>query len=161
MISRSTKPQTAESVYPYALRLLAARDYSLARMRAKILAQGVAEDDAETVLDRLQREGWLNDRRYAERFAEIALTNGRFYGSRLKMEMRRRGLESELVDDVLSALQEEFDETSELEAMVRRHSPGFSFSSATDREKRRIIAYLQRRGFGLSTILKVLRSAEQ
>lgn len=159
MISRSTKPLTAESVYPYALRLLAGRDYSLAKMRVKILAQGVAEDDAETVLARLQREGWLNDRRYAERFAEAALSNGRFFGPRLKMEMRRRGLESELVDDVLSALQEDFDEAAELEAIVQRRYPDFSFSNAPDRDKRRIIGYLQRRGFGLSTILKVLRSA--
>lgn len=161
MISKSTKPPSAESAYLYALRLLTARDYSLAKVRAKILAQGVTEDDAETALTRLQREGWLNDRRYAERFAAAALSDGRFYGQRLKMEMRRRGLESELVDDVLSVLQDDFDEAVELEAMVQRRYPGFSFSSSTDREKRRIIAYLQRRGFGLSAILKVLRSAEQ
>ncbi|MFH1026814.1 MAG: regulatory protein RecX, partial [Pseudomonadota bacterium] len=99
MISKSTEPQTAEGAYQYALRLLTARDYSLARMRTKLSARGVDEADVETVMQRLQQEGWLDERRYAGRFAESALATGRFYGPRLRMEMRRRGFEAGIISE--------------------------------------------------------------
>ena len=161
MISRSTEPQTAESAYQYALRLLTGRDYTVARLQGKLSARGVCELDAETALVRLQNEGWLNDRRYAERFAEAALAGARFYGPRLRQEMRRRGFGAELVDDVLGGLQEDLDEGAGVRVILERRYPDFRFSAATDRDKRRIIAYLQRRGFGLSAIIKTLKAAQQ
>lgn len=161
LISRNTEPQTAESAYQCALRLLAVRDYSVAKLQGKLLGRGVCDQDAEAVLARLQQEGWLNDRRYAERFAESALSSGRFYGLRLRMEMRRRGFGAGLADEVLGALEGHFDEAAEVRDIVCHRYPGFVFSSAPERDKRRIIGYLQRRGFGLSAIMKVLKALEE
>lgn len=161
MISKSTEPQTAESAYQYALRLLTGRDYTVAGVLRKLVARGVCELDAEAVLVRLRKEGWLDDRRYAERFTESALSGGRFFGPRLRMEMRRRGFEAALVDDVLASLLENHDEGAEIRVIVDRRYPDFVFSAATDRDKRRIIGYLQRRGFGLSAIIKALKTANQ
>lgn len=161
MISKSTEPETADSAYQYSLRLLAARDYSVARLRSKLAARGLSSEDQESVLLRLQDGGWLNDRRYAERFAGSALSDGRFFGPRLRLEMRRRGFEAILIDDVLAALQDDLDETLEIRKIVESRAPGFVFSSAPDREKQRIIGYLQRRGFSLSAIFRTLKTADQ
>lgn len=161
LISKSTEPETAESAYQYSLRLLAARDYSVARLRNKLAARGVADEDQESVLIRLQDGGWLDDRRYAERFAASALSDGRFFGPRLRLEMRRRGFEAALVDDVLAALQEDLDETAEIRKVVENRNPDFVFSTASDRDKRRIVAYLQRRGFSLPAVFRALKSADQ
>jgi regulatory protein len=161
LISKSTELLTVESAYQYALRLLSARDYSVARLRSKLAARGVVDEDQESVLLRLQDGGWLNDRRYAERFAGSALSDGRFFGPRLRQEMRRRGFDAPLVDDVLAALQEGLDETAEIRNVVEKKYPDFVFSSAPDRDKRRITAYLQRRGFGLSAIFRVLKTVDQ
>jgi len=160
LISKSTEPQTAESTYLYALRLLTGRDYTATGMLRKFSARGVCELDAETVIARLQREGWLNDRRYAERFAESVLSNGRFFGPRLRQEMLRRGFGADLVGDVLTGLSGDFDEGDEVRKVLERRYSGFCFSTATDREKRKIIGYLQRRGFGLSAIMNVLKAAK-
>jgi regulatory protein len=75
--------------------------------------------------------------------------------------MRRRGLQPELVAEVLGRVLVERDETEEVRAIVDRRFNGFSFSSASDREKRRTIGFLQRRGFSLSSILQALRAREQ
>ncbi|MBC7962664.1 MAG: regulatory protein RecX [Steroidobacteraceae bacterium] len=160
MTSRSTEPQTAESAYQYALRLLTGRDYTSARLLGKLSGRGVCELDAEATLVRLQNEGWLNDRRYAVRFAEAALADARFYGPRLRQEMRRRGFEAGLVDDVLGGLQEYLDEGAGIRAILERRYPDFRFPAATDRDKRRIIGYLQRRGYGLSAIIQALKAAQ-
>lgn len=157
MISKNTEPQTAESAYQYALRILTGRDYSVAKMLGKLLGRGVCETDAEAVLVRLQQEGWLSDRRYAERFAESALANNRYYGQRLRQEMRRRGIDAVLVDEILDHLNECLDEGSEIKVVLDRRYPEFRLSSATDRDKQRAIGYLQRRGFGLSAIIQTLK----
>ena len=160
MISRNTEPLPPDKVYPYALRLLTGRDYSVARIRQKLAARNVAEQDLEDVMLRLQREGWLDDRRYAERFAESALSSGRYYGVRLRLEMRRRGFTPDVVNETLAPLLAESDEISEVRSAAERRYPGFSYSAASDRDKRRVVGFLQRRGFGFSAIMRALRIEE-
>ena len=158
MRSRNSEPSSPERAYQYALKLLAARDYTVAKLKAKLCDREFAEADAETAMQRLTAEGWLNDRRFAERFAESALSTGRFFGPRLRLEMRRRGVPAELIDTVLRQMQGEHDEGEGACSVLERRFPGFSFTTANDKEKRRVIGFLQRRGFGISTILRVMRA---
>jgi regulatory protein len=158
---RSSEPSTPEQAYLYALRILTARDYTAARLRDKLRGRGYDDTDVEAALGRMVSEGWVDDRRFAERFAESALASGRYYGPRLRQEMRRRGLQPELVSEVLGRVLGERDETEEVRAIVDRRFSGFSFSIASDREKRRTIGFLQRRGFSLSAIMRALRATEQ
>lgn len=160
LISKNTESLTPGQSYQYALRLLTGRDYTVAGIRRKLAAREVGEQDLEDLILRLQREGWLDDRRYAERFAESALSSGRYYGVRLRMEMRRRGFAADVVQETLAPLLAESDEISEVRSAAERRYPGFSYSAATDRDKRRVVGFLQRRGFGLSSIMRALRSEE-
>jgi regulatory protein len=155
--SKSTEPPTPAITYQYALRLLTGRDYSVQKLRAKLTSWNLAEQDVESTLLRLQEEGLMDDRRYAAHFAESALSDGRFYGPRLRQEMRRRGVTAELVDDVLKQVCEEYNEADELRSVIDRRYPGFVYSAASDKEKRRVISWLQRHGFGISAILTALR----
>jgi regulatory protein len=157
---KNTEQPSPVRAYQYALRLLNARDYTEARLREKLHGRSFDEVDVEAVLGRMVSEGWVNDRRFAERFAESALASNRYYGPRLRQEMRRRGLQPELVSEVLGRLLMECDESVEVSAIVERRFSGFSFSTASDREKRRVVGFLQRRGFSLSAILKALRASE-
>ncbi|MDD2900257.1 MAG: regulatory protein RecX [Desulfuromonadaceae bacterium] len=160
MKSRDTEPVSPEQAYQYAVRLLTGRDYTVARLRQKLMTRHVPEQDLEAVLIRLQRERWLDDGRYAERFAESALSSGRYYGARLREEMRRRGFTAGAIAEVLAPLLTESDEISEVKSVAERRYPGFSYATATDRDKRRVVGFLQRRGFGFSAIMRALRAEE-
>jgi regulatory protein len=160
LISKNTEPVTSAQLYQYALRLLTGRDYSAARIRQKLATREAAEGDSDDVIARLQREGWLDDRRYAVRFAESALSSGRYYGVRLRMEMRQRGFTADIVNDTLAPLLAESDEISEVRSAAKRRYPGFSYSAASDRDKQRVVGFLQRRGFGFSAIMRALRTEE-
>jgi regulatory protein len=133
----------------------------VARLQEKLQGRGFDATDVEAALGRMVSEGWVDDRRFAERFAETAVASGRYYGPRLRQEMRRRGLQPELVSEVLGRVLMESDEAGEVRAIVDRRFSGFSFSTASDREKRRTVGFLQRRGFSLSAILSALRATEQ
>lgn len=152
---RSSEPPDRQRAWQYALRLLTARDYSAARLRGKLRDKGFSDDDAEEVVARIVSEGWVNDRRFAERFVESARASGRYFGYRLRQELQRRGVPSDVADDVLGGYGGDVD--SEILAVCERRFGNFSFDAADDREKRRVVGYLQRRGFGLSAILRVLR----
>jgi regulatory protein len=155
--SRSTEQPSTEQAYRYALRLLTGRDYTTLKLKQKLLAREFGEVDAETVVARLTAEGWLNDHRFAERFAEAALGSGRFFGPRLRLEMRRRGIPPELVSEIMAQIRDEHDEGEGLRLLLERRFPGFAFASATDRERRRVIGFLQRRGFSVAAIRGVMR----
>lgn len=161
MRSRSSEPSSPERAYLYALRILIARDYTVARLREKLCFKGFDEADIEAALGRMVSEGWVNDSRFAERFVESALASGRYYGPRLRQEMRRRGLPPELVSEVLGRVLAGHDEVEEVCEIVEHRFSGFSFSTASDKEKRRTIGFLQRRGFSLSAIMHALRALEQ
>jgi len=161
LTSRNTEQQDTGSGYRYALRLLAGRDYTRSAILTKMAARDVAPSDAEQVVERLQQEGWLDDRRYAERFAAAAVSSGRFFGARLRQEMSRRGFEPAVVGEVLKEVFAEHDEPTAVRLILQNRYPQFSFSRADDREKRRVVGYLQRRGFGFSAIMQALRSDDE
>ena len=160
LLLKNSDPSSPERAYQYALRLLTARDYTEARLREKLRGRAFEEVDIEAALERMISEGWVNDRRFAERFAESALASGRYYGARLRQEMRRRGLPPEVVSDVLGRVMEERDECEDMRSVFEHRFNGFSFNTASDKDKRRAIGFLQRRGFGFSAIMRILRAAE-
>jgi regulatory protein len=71
--------------------------------------------------------------------------------------MRRHGLPVELVDEILQHVSEEFDEIEQLRSAIDRRYPGFVFNASSDKEKRRVVSWLQRHGFGISAVMRVLR----
>lgn len=155
--SRSTELPPEEAARQHALRLLAGRDYTVARLHGKLMERGYGEGAVCTVLSTLESEGLLGDRRYAERFAEAAMASGRCFGPRLKLELRRRGVPDGVIAEVLAPLLSERDEEDDVQGLVRRRFPDFSCATATDREKRRVIGFLQRRGLPIAAIVRVLR----
>ena len=161
MKSKSSEPSSPERARLYALRLLAARDYTVARIKEKLRSREFAESDLGEAVSRLEEEGWISDRRFAERFADAALVSGRYVGPRLKLEMRRRGLPDDLVSDVIARLSEEYDECREVRAVLERRFPGFSYAVASDKDKRRILGFLQRRGFGFSAIMRAMKAEDR
>jgi len=106
----------------------------------------------------LERENWISDRRFAERFAESALASGRFYGFRLRMEMLRRGIPEAVVSEVIDLMSEGRNEDNEVGLALARHFADFSFAAASDKDKRRVLGFLQRRGFHTSAILRAMRA---
>jgi regulatory protein len=157
---KSTEPLPPDKIYPYVVRLLTGRDYTVAGIRKKLALRQITEQDIDTMVLRLQREGWLDDSRFAARFAESALSSGRYYGIRLRLEMRRRGFSADVVNETLAPLLAESDELSEVRSAAERRSPGFSYLTACDRDRRRMLGFLQRRGFGFSAIMRALRAEE-
>jgi regulatory protein len=157
--SKNIEPSSPERAYLHALRLLTARDYTEARLREKLHTRNYDDADCDVALVRLTSEGWVDDRRFAERFTESALASSRYYGPRLRQEMLRRGIPADMVSEVLGRVLADHDEAEDINSILARRFGAFSFSTASDKEKRRVMGFLQRRGYTLSTIMRAMRTA--
>lgn len=152
-----TATKDAADCYLTALRLLSGRDYTCRGLMLKLQRRRFDNDAIGAAIARLKADGYLQDRQYAERFAAAARENGRFAGYRLRQELIRRGVTAELADEVLRADgTARADEGELVMGLLRRRYPAFDPQSAGDRERRRVAAFLQRRGYGHDTVRDVL-----
>ena len=145
------------SPFDCSLRILTLRDHSEAELRRKLRDKGYEAEGIEQSVARLKELGYLDDARFARSFAASALRNGRGYGARLKLDLTRRGGEPRIVGEVLAEMDQEFSERELLARMMARRYPGFDPAAASDKEKRRVVGYLQRKGFSLSAIFAQLK----
>ena len=139
------------------LRVLALRDHSEAELRRKLREKGYEEGVEESVA-RLKELGYLDDARFARHFASSAIRNGRGYGARLKLELARRGVAREIVGEVLDEISRDHSESELLGELIARRFAGFDPETTTEKERRKVVGYLQRKGFSLSAIFEALKT---
>jgi regulatory protein len=86
-----------------AFRALRHRDRSAAEVDRHLAERGVGEDDRRGAIETLVRTGVVDDRRYAEsRASSLA---GRGSGNaHIRHDLRRSGVEADVVEDALAAL---------------------------------------------------------
>ncbi|MDT8441405.1 MAG: regulatory protein RecX [Desulfuromonadales bacterium] len=158
---RNSRPETAGAdadPWPVALRLLTGRDHSVAGLRQKLARRGFVDEQIEPVLARCRELGYLDDLRFARARARSLLEQGRAIGQRLLLELRRQGLDQQVADQALQEVLQEVDEQALLQSLLDRRFPQFCYESAPASERRRVVQYLQRRGFPLDLIMTLLNA---
>jgi regulatory protein len=152
--------EAEKRAFIYALRALTRRDHSEAELRRKLTGREFSAEAVEETIGRLKESGYLDDRKFALNWAESAVRNGRGYGYRIRFELSRRGIAEELAVEVMAQVSADYGETDTLKALVLKKFPGFDPFSADERQRRRMIGYLQRRGFSLTAVLQAMRGSE-
>ena len=159
-MSKNSDKEESDNAVASALRLLARRDHSVSELERKLRTKAVSDVVVANVIVKLRQAGYLDDRRFAERWAESAVRNGRAYGPRLRLELARRGVDPGIIAEVVAGIASTSGEEEALSVLLAKKFAGLDPLCATEREKRRVIAYLQRRGFSIAAILRSFRAIE-
>lgn len=139
-----------------ALRLLAHRPRTASELRQRLLRKELPVDLVEECLSELEAQRLLDDANFAEMFARDRIRLRPQGRRRMLQELRVRGVQEETASAAVDSAMEE-EETDEL-ALARqsvrrwRARPG----EEPQRARRRLAAYLARRGFGADTAAVVL-----
>jgi regulatory protein len=136
-----------------AWRALDRRDRTVAELGGMLLAKRVEPAVADEVVTELIELGYLDDARYAERFAEDRRRLDGWGAERIGRRLRELGVERDHVDAALAAQ----DPEAELEAaieLLRRRCPT---PPATRPERDRALGILLRRGYAPELALDALR----
>ena len=130
------------------------RMHSKQEVQRLLTKKGAPEDEAAETADWLEGLGAVNDEAYAGVIARHYGTLG--YGpARVKQELHRRGIPKELWDGALAQLPPAQDT---IRALAHAKLRGKSLDTDTSR---RLVAYLQRRGFSWNDIRPVLNELGQ
>jgi regulatory protein len=131
-----------------AIRLLARRD----RSRRLLDPSGAQAEDVSALLDELQAQGWLSEARLAEQV--INVRRPRMSAAYLRQEMRRRGVQADVIAQATAGL-----ETSDLPTALALWQRRFGTPAADRAERARQLRFLLTRGFSSGLALEVLRIA--
>ena len=140
-----------------AFRYLSRRDRTVAEVRAHLLAKETAEDVVDEVVGELQVQGYLDDARYAQRFAEDRRTLDGWGSERIERKLRSLGVEREHVARALAAQDGEGELAAAVEILRRR----FRVPPETDRDRERALGMLARRGYELEVAYDAVRALER
>lgn len=134
-----------------ALWLISYRSHSKKELRDKI-RRTCDRQSAEKAVERMEELGLVNDRDYAERCAQTLIFTKHMSKRGAAMELRRKGIESEIIDEVLGDI--EVDEREQIQAVIERKYPKID----DEKIRRRAVAALQRLGYGWDDIKAVIES---
>ncbi|MDR6224257.1 RecX family transcriptional regulator [Desmospora profundinema] len=140
-----------------ALRFLGIRPRTTAEVERHLTGKGFASRHIASVLSRMKREGYLDDRRFAREWVEERSRRKGYGPLLLRQELEQKGISPEWIEEALLRL--EGDEESRIrEVAEKRYARLRRYSWPT--VERRLGQYLLRRGFPASRVYPVLRELQ-
>jgi len=145
-----------ERAVQLAYRSISRRDRTVAEVRAFLERKHVEPEPLEHAIEELSEAGWLDDERFAQRFAEDKRTIERWGSERIERELNRRGVP----DDAIAAAAGEQDRDGELAAaldiLAAKAGP-----LDGDRERDRAWRLLVRKGYEPELAYEAVRQFER
>jgi regulatory protein len=138
-------------------RYLGHRDRTVAEVRERLEAERVEPDVADAAVAELERQGYLDDARYARRFAEDRRTVDAWGTERIERRLLAAGIDPALISASLG----EREAAEELEAAVAVLRRRFPRAPADDRDRDRALGLLVRKGYDLELAYDAVRAYER
>jgi regulatory protein len=153
----SSSEERLQHALDAAYRFLGRRDRTVAEVRERLEAEEIETDVVDEAIAELMRQGYLDDARYAHRFAEDRRTIDAWGAERIERRLLAVGVDPALIGAALG----ERDAAEELEsalAVLRRRLPS---APADDRDRDRALGMLVRKGYDLDLAYDAVRAYER
>ncbi len=147
---------SVEQARDSALRRLAHAPRTRAQLLAGLLDRGVAPDVAATALDSLADVGLVDDDAFARAWVDSRARSRGLSRSRLRRELIERGIDDDLADAAVADLDAATDAES-AQALADRWTARTPVVG--DRDRRRLVGYLVRRGHSPSLAARLARDS--
>jgi regulatory protein len=156
---RRPAPLDAAGLLAYAVRSLAVRACTSGEMREKLRRRAERASDVDDVISRLKDLRYLDDRRFAESFANARVANDKLGSRRVLLDLRRRRVAPALAESATRQAYRGVDELSLIEDWIRRTYRNTPREALFAEEKDLASAYrrLLRAGFKTGEILRALK----
>ena len=154
-ISQAIFKEKVRKAKDYAFNLLTYRPRSCWEIRDKLKRKHYPGQVGEEVIRQLQELSLLDDHQFARSWAESRLLNKPRGQRLLEQELRQKGIDEKIIEEVSQAT---FDKHSEEELALALAGKRLKSYPKLDKltRKRRLSGYLGRRGFSSETISYVI-----
>jgi regulatory protein len=137
---------------------------TLDEVNKKLEELEVGEVDAKIVVERLTKQGFINEKRFAESFARGKFRIKKWGKRRIKMEMRKKGLSDELIEKGLEELPEE-DYSTTLDELLQKKWKQLQRSIVKDKTKdvnaynsQKLIRYALQKGYEMDLVMDRIKA---
>jgi regulatory protein len=146
------------ATYDRALNMLALRARSSAELRRLLVRKGEPADLVDAAIERLLRAGFLDDGSFARQFARSKLLGAGLSRRRVQQELARRGVARDVAESALADVvtEEQVDEEDGLQRVARKKLKSLERLDPMT-QRRRLYAFLARRGYDSDAIARTLR----
>jgi len=139
-----------------AVRLLSRRNHTKHELRQKLRQREFHAEIISDVISECERLRYVNDEETARVYLRELRRKG--YGSwRVRFSMRKKGLENDLTDMLLSEENSESDELETARGAIRKKRAAFDREKDMRKKKEKIYRFLCSRGFASSVISELIR----
>jgi regulatory protein len=139
------------------LRLLTMQPRTRAELATALAKRGVPDEAAETVLSRFTEVGLIDDRAFAAAWVDSRHAGRGLARRALAAELRRRGVDGEVVGEAVAVVDAEAEETAARQLVARKLAATRRFDQPT--RIRRLAGMLARKGYPPGLSLRVVREA--
>jgi regulatory protein len=151
MPPRKSKLLDQDALLEYAARALSARAQSMSELRTKLKRRAERQSDVEEVLARLKQAGVLNDRRFADSFANWRRDNQGFGKARVMRDLMARRVAPTVAQQAVNEAFQASDEVAMIEQYLARKYRGKNLGLLLADQKQLASAFRKLRGAGFST----------
>ncbi len=158
-MQKIVKKLDREKLWSYALRSVGQRAQTTSEIRAKLRLRALEPGDVEEALNKLKEYGMIDDRKFAETFAQGKLENHGFGKGRALRDLQQRRVAPGLAEQTVQQLYADRDESLLIEAYIRRKFRTASREHLFEDEKDMASAFRKLRlaGFSAGKVLTVLK----
>lgn len=139
----------------YSYRLLRYRPRSSKELCERLKQRKVDQAVIDKIIENFKRRRLLDDKRFARLWALNRIGDKPSSLTMIKQELAIKGIETEVIDDTLGQIKQDFDEYEIAKGLAEKKVRLLT-SLNKMKAKRRLFDYLKRRGFSSDIIFKVL-----
>jgi len=146
------------ATYDRALNMIALRARASTELRRLLIRKGEAPEFVDAAIERLSRAGFLDDASFAKQFARSKAVGAGLSRRRVQQELVRRGVARDVAEAAIAEVfdEEHVDEQGTLERVARKKMKSLERLDVVV-QRRRLYAYLARRGYDSDDISRTLR----
>jgi SOS response regulatory protein OraA/RecX len=123
--------------------------------------KGFGEAESSECIAKLTEWGYLDDQGYARDVLRAVSSACPVGKRRAQFELRKRLIDKDLADSVTYDVYSGVSEEALASEAAGKYLNGKDIGSLKDKERERLVRWLQRRGFGFQSIYSALRGAGQ
>jgi len=140
----------------YAIKFVMLKIRSSGEVRTKLSQQGYDEEVIEATLEYLVESNYINDENFARVYSNHLIKTKRLSQNQIKYELKRKGIDLELVEDILS--DDSISDISTAQNAFRKKYKNFDFSDVKMKAKAQ--NFLMSKGFSYDIIKQVFEGEE-
>jgi Uncharacterized protein conserved in bacteria len=149
-------PEELDRCYVAAMRILNHRFNSEGELRRKLAMKELGPELVDATIERLRRERWLDDDRFAAAYVRTRVRKG-IGRLRVKRELQAAGVESETIARALDESVPDHDERAAALVAARKRLAVLRRRDDDALIREKLVAYLFRQGYDSSMAVDVIR----